>query len=105
VVHRIRGRRRQNELAGSTIVFESSHEFAAEELRRGPDGDEETVAAFAELEIPGKTCARDDAVDMRMEGKVLTPCMENLDDTGLCAKIASVTSQSQKCLSSCLMEQ
>ena len=102
---RIREGGRQDKFTGSAVIFERSHELAAKHPRGSSDRDEEAVSTFTKFEIPGKTGTGDDAVDMRMEGKVLAPCMEYLDDAGLGAKIASVTRQSQKGLGSCLMEQ
>ena len=102
---RIREGGRQDKFAGSAVIFERSHELAAKHPRGSSDRDEEAVSTFTKFEIPGKTGTGDDAVDMRMEGKVLAPCMEYLDDAGLGAKIAPVTSQSQKGLSSCLVKQ
>ena len=97
--------RRQHELAGLTIRFQGSHEFAAKHLRGCSDRDEETAAAFAKLQITGKTGAGDDAVHMGMEGKVLSPRVQHQDDTRRSAKISFVAGQRQKRLGGSLHEQ
>ena len=102
---RIRKGRRQHKLAGCTILLQGSHELAAEQFRGCPYGDEETASAFTQFQIPRESGTGNDAVDMRMEREVLTPCMDHLDDTRFRAQIPLVAGQSQKCLRSRLMEQ
>lgn len=102
---RIRKGRRKHKFAGCAMLLKAGHELAAEHLRGGSYRDEETASAFAQFQIPCETGTGNDAVDMRMEREVLSPCMDHLDDARFSAQIPSVASQSQKCLRSRLMEQ
>ena len=101
---RIRKGRRQHKLAGCAILLQSSHELAAKQLRGRSDRDEEVVPALTQFQIPRESGTGNDAVDMRMEREVLTPCMDHLDDARLSAQIPLVAGQSQKRLRSSLME-
>lgn len=78
-----------------------SFEFIPQDFYR----DKEFIPGFPDFVVPGQAAPGNDAVHMHMVTNFLIPGMEDLDNTGCCAKILFIRGQFQKCLCTAPVEQ
>lgn len=87
----------EGRIQGESVLFEKAEEFAAELSGQDLYGKKEFLFRATPTAIMGQSAASNNAVDMRMEHKVLPPGMQNSGNTGNSAEISVVGAQLQKC--------
>lgn len=65
--------------------------FPLEFIPQYLNGDKKVFLSIAYLMVGGEAAAGKDTMHMHVVRKFLIPCMENLDDSGCCAEVVSVS--------------
>ncbi len=87
------------ELALKQELLERSGKLAAKDATQDPDGQQETWRSCTPSRaIDRKTSSRNDAVDMRMMLQVLSPGVQDAEQTDVSSKVLRVASHfEQRC--------
>lgn len=81
------------------------HEFPLKLIPQNHDRDKKTAGRFPELLTFSKPAAGNNAVHVHMVIEFLVPSVENLDNSGSCPEILSVSRQFEKCLSTAAVKE
>ena len=81
------------------------HKFPLKFIPQYFRADKKAFGSPADFPVSGKSAAGNNAVHVHMVIELLVPSVENLDNSGSCPEILSVSRQFEKCLSTAAVKE